>query len=111
MRGYTLVAEAKLRFKTPKSAPVDRDRAEAIAAEGLAFLTDDPGKLGHFLTETGIEVDSLRANAGSAEVLQAVLEHINANEALLLVFADSRAIKPETVALALHVLQGSGAWE
>ncbi len=100
-----------MRFKTPKALPVDRHRAEAIAAEGLAFLADDAGKLGHFLAETGIGVDDLRTSAGSSEVLQAVLEHINANEALLLVFADSRAIKPETVALALAILQGAGGWE
>jgi Protein of unknown function (DUF3572) len=97
-------------FKTPKAAPVDRGRAETIAAEGLAFLAEDSGKLDYFLTETGIDVDRLRSSAGSPEVLQAVLEHINANEPLLLVFADSRQIKPETIALALAVLQGPTDW-
>ena len=97
-----------MRFKAAREPAIDRARAEAIAAEGLAFLAEDAGKLGHFLAETGLEVDDLRANAGSADMLQAVLDYLNSNEPLLLVFAGSRGMKPEAIALAHAVLQGRG---
>ena len=96
-------------FKQPKSPPIDRARAEAIAAEGLSFLAEDANHLTRFLADTGIDIATLRDLAGSQEVLGAVLEHLEGNESLLMVFAAGRSLKPEAITMARIVLQGSAS--
>jgi hypothetical protein len=82
------------------------EEAEAIAAQGLAFLAEEGQRFARFLALTGLQVNDVGARAGSAELLGAVLEHLAGDESLLLVFAASARVAPETVAEALAVLQG-----
>jgi Protein of unknown function (DUF3572) len=96
-------------FKPVKSAAMTVDHAEALAATCLAQLASDPGQLVRFMTETGIGPDDLRANAGSREVLIAVLEYVLGEESLLLVVASTASTKPETLQHALMALQ-TPAW-
>jgi Protein of unknown function (DUF3572) len=90
----------------PKKQRANAVDAETLAAEGLAFLADDESRLIRFMTETGMDPSVLSANAGSHDVLLAVIEHIASDESMLLVFAASRSIKPETVMEAAVLLQG-----
>jgi Protein of unknown function (DUF3572) len=90
----------------PKKQRVDLAYAEALAAEGLGFLADDENRLIRFMTETGMDPGALHASADTREVLLAVLDHIGSDESLLLVFAASRSVKPETVMEAAVLLQG-----
>jgi hypothetical protein len=80
--------------------------AESLAAQGLAFLAEDPARLSHFLTLTGLRPDEVRAQAETPQFLAAVLEHIVNDESLLLVFAANASIAPETIAPALALLHG-----
>ena len=80
--------------------------AEEIAGRALLFLAEEPRRLGRFLVETGIGPDELRASAGSAETLAAVLDHLLRDESELLVFAAGAGLKPEEVAQAHAVLSG-----
>jgi hypothetical protein len=80
--------------------------AESVAAQGLAFLAEDPARLSHFLTLTGLRLDEVRAQAETPGFLAAVLEHIVNDESLLLVFAVNASIEPETVPPALAMLHG-----
>ena len=82
------------------------ETAESIAAQGLAFLAEDPARLSHFLTLTGVQPDEVRPRAGTPEFLAAVLEHIVSDESLLLVFAANGSIAPESIAPALAILHG-----
>jgi hypothetical protein len=84
---------------------LDFEAAEGLAAAGLAFVAEDPARLGHFLVSTGLTPGHLRSAAGTREVLTAVLEHLMGDESLLLVFAVNKGIEPQTVAKALAVLQ------
>ena len=86
-------------------APATLEAAEAIALQGLAFLAEEPGRLQRFVAVTGLEPGELRARADTLELLSAVLEHLAGDESLLLVFAASRGIAPETVAPAIALLQ------
>jgi hypothetical protein len=95
-----------MRFKEPKRPKLDVAGAEAMAAEALAFIAADAPKLNHFLAETGIDVDDLRSGAGSTGVLVAVLDYVNANEALLLTFAAAHGLSPDAIDRALLLLQG-----
>lgn len=92
-------------FKPPKSPSLTFERAETMAAEGLAFLAEEPNRLAQFLTATGSDIETVRTAAGSREVLTAVLEHLERDESLLLVFAASRGLMPQSISPALAVLQ------
>jgi Protein of unknown function (DUF3572) len=85
---------------------VDQAYAEALAAEGLAFLADDENRLMRFMSETGMDPGTLSSNADTNDVLLAVIEHICSDETLLLVFATSRTVQPETVMQCGLMLQG-----
>lgn len=85
--------------------PLNRATAESIAAQGLAFLAEEPARLSRFLLLTGLTPDDVRARMHAPEFLAAVLEHLAGDESLLLVFAASASVAPETIAPALAVLQ------
>ena len=81
--------------------PVDRETAETIAAQGLAFLTADARRLQRFLALTGIAPADLKTRLGSREVLAAALSFLAADESLLLTFAADRHLAPTAIATAL----------
>jgi Protein of unknown function (DUF3572) len=89
-----------------KSAHFNRESAEALALQGLAFLAEDAGRMLAFLKLTGLEPGELRDRAGSPELSLAVLEHLSRDESLLLVFATSRGVRPEAISRALALLEG-----
>ena len=84
----------------------DREASEAIAAQALGFLAGEPQRFARFLALTGVDIEELRATAGSPELLAAVLAHITSDESLLLTFAAETHIAPDTIAPALVILQG-----
>jgi hypothetical protein len=86
---------------------MDRETAETIAAQGLAFLAEDRARLHHFLQTTGLEPADLRARAGAPDMLLAVLEHLAGDESLLLVFAAARNLAPDSIGQAVALLQGT----
>ncbi len=92
----------------PTKERLDAERAETIAAEGLAFLAEDPSRLVRFMRDTGIGPDELRAAAGSRDTAIAVLEHLLSDESMLLVFTSEKGLQPEIAARALQLLQGPG---
>jgi hypothetical protein len=88
-----------------KRQPIDRETAETIAVQGLAFLAEEPARIQRFFLATGLDPSEIRARAGTPELLSAVLEHLAGDESLLLVFAASREIAPASIGLALRALQ------
>ena len=93
-----------------KRATLTRDAAEALAAQGLAFLAGEPARLSRFLSLTGLDISDVRRQADAPELLGAVLEYLTRDESLLLVFAANSSVAPETVTAALETLQGP-RWE
>ena len=55
-----------------KRARLDREQAETIAAQALAFLAQEPQRFARFLALTGIELPALREQAGTPEILAAI---------------------------------------
>ena len=60
-----------------------------------------------FFLVTGLDPDEIRARAGTPELLSAVLEHLAGDESLLLVFAASREVAPESIGLAIRAAAGA----
>jgi hypothetical protein len=85
---------------------MDADQAETIALAGLAFLAQEPQRLGRFLALTGLGPQELRERAGNPHVLAAVLDHLLRDENLLVMFAAGSGVAPELIAPAHAVLEG-----
>jgi hypothetical protein len=80
---------------------LDRETAETIAAQGLAFLAAEPRQLQRFLALTGLTAASLKAQIGTTEILVAVLNYLALDESLLLSFAANHNVAPQSIAAAL----------
>lgn len=81
-----------------------REVAEMLAIQALGFMAEEPERLGAFLNATGLSLERLRESATAPGFLAGVLEHMLANESLLLAFATSAAIDPAEVARAHNAL-------
>jgi hypothetical protein len=90
-----------------KRAPLTRAAAEALAAQALAFLAQEPARLTRFLSLTGLDAGDVRSRVHAPEFMSAVLDHLTDDESALLVFAASVSVAPETVAAARDLLQGT----
>lgn len=82
------------------------DLAEALALRALGYLAAEPERLGRFLAVTGIGPDSLRDHAADTDLLAAILDHLLADESLLLAFSAEDGADPAEVARARRHLPG-----
>ncbi len=85
------------------------EAAEMLAVQALAFIAEDPERMGAFLGATGIAPETIRDAARSPDFLGGVLEHMLADESLLLAFADGAGLDPAEIAQARSAL--GGQWE
>ena len=79
-----------------------------LAIQALAFLAEEPERLNLFLSTTGIAPAEIRTAAREPGFLAGVLEHMLADESLLIAFADSVGIDPAAVARARSALDRQG---
>jgi hypothetical protein len=93
----------------PKPAPYSQQTAETLAVQALAFIAEDEARLSNFVAATGIAPQSIRDAAREPNFLAGVLEHILADETLLIAFADTAGIDPAEVARARQAL--GKVWE
>jgi len=84
--------------------------AEELAVAALGFIAAEPERLGRFLAVTGIDPQSIREAAREPHFLAGVLDHVAADERLLLAFAAESEIDPSDVIPARDTLMGGG-WE
>lgn len=84
----------------------ESSKANDIAIDALTFLAADTERLGRFLALTGIDPRTIRAAAREPGFLAGVLDHLLADEKLLLAFAETAGLGPEAVARARHHLAG-----
>ena len=96
-----------MKLKPPR---LTKETAEALALQGLSFLAGDADRLNRFLTLTGIDPGELRDWETNTALQGAVLEHLLADESLLLVFAAEAGVGPETIAPS-HMLLTGEQWE
>jgi hypothetical protein len=80
----------------------------ALALSALASTLSDPKRAHRFLDLTGIGTDTLRSNAGDAEVLAALIGFLEAHEPDLLAVCEEAGIAPQDLADARrHLESGS----
>jgi hypothetical protein len=107
-RDFAEIAMTKRR--RPASRQDAQAAAEDLAIAALGFIAGEPERLGRFLAMTGIGPDSIRAAAREPQFLLGVLDHLAADEPLLLAFAAENAIDPGEVIKA-RATMAKRSWE
>jgi hypothetical protein len=85
--------------------------AETVAIQALGWIAADEDRLGRFMALAGLSAGELRARAAEPEFLGGVLDFVLENEALLVEFAQSSGLKPESIARLRRQLPGAPVWE
>ena len=85
----------------------DVETSQTIALKALGYLAANDDLLDPFLGATGLVVGDLRAGATDSAFLAGVLDYFLQNEALLLAFAASEELAPETIVRARQRLPGA----
>jgi len=83
------------------------ERAETLALQALAYIAADEERFQRFLALTGTTPDDVRARAADPHFLAGVYDHMLADEALLVAFADTADIASETIVAARYRLPGA----
>jgi len=83
-----------------------RESAETVAIEALAFIAGEPERLERFMALTGLGSESLRKAAKEPGFLLGVLDHVMADDRLLVEFATQHDMTPERVVQARERLAG-----
>jgi Protein of unknown function (DUF3572) len=83
------------------------EEAELVAVSAFAFVAGDPERLARFLAITGLRPETIRQAAASPGFYGAVLDHVAADEQLLLALAGALGTKPERIMQARHTLAPS----
>ena len=81
------------------SAPT-RDAAETLALRSLAHIVGDAELGPRFLDLTGLDVATLRARAGEADVLAAALGFLDSHEPSLVATAAALDVAPAAIVAA-----------
>jgi hypothetical protein len=86
------------------------EHAQALALQAVAFLAENDDYLCRFLDMTGLDAGQLRNAVHSDAFLAGVLDHLLADESLLLAFCASTGNDPSRVwPLRLALDAGPGA--
>lgn len=91
-------------LKSGRDERLSRDDAETIALRALAFLAGEERQLQRFRALSGVDASTLMAEADTAPIQAAVLDHLLQDESLLMVFAGHAGLKPQSVGLARALL-------
>ena len=95
-------------MKKPVHNP--REVAEIVAVQALAFIADDPERLGLFLAESGIGPETLRNAAADPRFLASVLDFVMRDDATVKAFASVSQLHPTNIAAA-HQALNDPQWE
>ena len=88
---------------------LEREQAEVVALEALAFLALESDRLGRFLGLTGTGPEQVRDRYSDPEFLAGVLDHVLSDETLLIAFVEERGLDPMLPAAARRELPGGDA--
>ena len=86
---------------------MERDAAELIALQALAFIAGEPEHLERMLAETGLTAEELRTNAAEPTMLAGILDFVLADETRVLDFCAFAGLAPESPARARAQLPGA----
>ena len=80
------------------------DEAEALALQALTYLAEDDERFRRFLLLTGTALADIRERAADPAFLSGVMDHLIADEPLLLAFSEQASLDPAAVVAARRSL-------
>ncbi len=83
------------------------EEAEVTALKALGFLAADPERLSRFMELSGLDLATIRSSAAQPAFLGGLLDHLLADDSLLLIFAEEHGLKPERIAQLRRKLPGA----
>lgn len=83
----------------------NQEEAEIVALHALAWLLGDAERRERFQALTGLDAATIRARAGSADMLAATLAHLAGYEPDLIACADAIDVTPAMMAHSLALLE------
>ena len=86
---------------------VNRDEAETIALQGLAYLASEPDLLNRFMALTGLTPSNIQENTVDPAFLAGVLDFLLGHEPDLLAFCADAGLPPDAPARARRGLPDS----
>ena len=90
----------------PNATP-NRQEAEVLALRAAAFLAAEPERLVRFLDLSGLDVEALRKSLADPSFQGGLLDHLLADETLLLMFAEAEDMRPEQIVKLRRLLPGA----
>ncbi len=93
--------------RKPDSQRFDADDAEAMAFRAVAFIASDESYLADFLSRSGLGPRDLAELIEDRAFLTGVLDHLLADEPLLLAFCGNASIDPADIQPARNALSSS----
>ncbi len=85
---------------------MNREQAEVLAIQALAWLAGDSDRLGHFLNASGAAPDDLRSRAQEPEFLGFVLDFMMLDDQNIMDFSQETNQNPESIQQARIALTG-----
>lgn len=90
---------------------MNKDAAQALALQALAFVAGDEDALTRLLAESGLSQDDLAGRAGDPELLGFVIDFVLARDTLAMAFCRVARVTPDLVKHARAELPGGvGDW-
>ncbi len=88
------------RGSDPRGGVLSESAAEALGVRVFGYVTGDPGRLLRFMESAGLSPDALRQAANGPEFVAGLLDHVVADEELLLACAAALEVPPERITQA-----------
>jgi hypothetical protein len=98
-----LTGKPMMRPKSPDST----EEAEVLALQALGFLAAEPDRLSRFMDLSGLGLEAIRASASDPAFLGGLLDHLLADQSLLLIFAEEHGLKPDRIGQLRRKLPGA----
>jgi hypothetical protein len=83
------------------------DAAETLALQALGHIAADSDRLDRFVALTGLDGTAIRERANDPAFLGGILDHLLADEALLIEFCAEADVPPQRIASARSLLPGA----
>jgi Protein of unknown function (DUF3572) len=83
------------------------EQAEIIALKALGFLAAEPERFQRFMDLSGTTLEAIRSAAADPAFLGGVLDHLLADQTLLLLFAEAQDLRPESIPQFRRKLPGA----
>lgn len=87
---------------------MNKDIAETISYQAVAYILDDHKRLDHFMRETGLGINDFQNLENAPETLAGVLDFLLSYEDLLLDFCATNNLQPDIPMRARHQFPGFG---